>query len=281
MAPTKPSPLVLLKPGDGQSSLFVVPGRNDDATVLLGFCRKIQFSGPIFGLQPRGLDGRERPFESIEEIAEDFVSAMVNTQPPGSYNVMGVSLGGLTAFESAHQLMRMGKSVAFLGLLDAYPHPRFWPLRCWLAVLASRAQHHASNVMKLPARELLPYVAKISDSLIDHFRSRLGKTARMKWSKGTIEGSEILRRLEESNAKALSRYRPHRYPGKITFVQAKPIDVGGTKFPGNPAVIWRNLCRTFDLHVVRSDHLAMVRADSDRVALVLSECLKNVQLERS
>ena len=277
MAPTKPSPLVLLKPGDGGSSLFVIPGRNDDATVLSDFCGKVQFVGPIFGLQPRGLDGRRSPLESIEEIAEDFVSAMV-TVPLGSYNVIGVSLGGLTAFEIAHQLIRMGKSVAFLGLLDAYPAPRFWPLRCWLTVLANRAQHHATTVMKLPASELIPYAAKISDSLLDHFRSRLGKTPRMKWSKGAIEGSEALRRLEEANAKALGRYRPHRYPGKITFVQARPVDVGGTKFPGNPGIIWRNLCQTFELHVVRSDHLAMVRADSDCVASVLSACLQRAQI---
>jgi hypothetical protein len=87
-----------------------------------------------------------------------------------------------------------------------------------------------------------------------------------------------LKRLEAANAKALGRYRPHRYPGKITFVQAKPVDMGGTKFPGNPGIIWLNLCQTFELHVVRSDHLAMVRADSDRVASVLSECLQKAQI---
>jgi thioesterase domain-containing protein len=126
---------VLLKPGGGASSIFVVPGRNDDATVLLDFCNKIQFAGAIFGLQPRGLDGLEQPHDSIEEVARDFASAMLNMQPLGSYNMIGVSLGGLIAFEAAYQLIRIGKPVSFLALLDAYPDPRFWPLRCWLAVL--------------------------------------------------------------------------------------------------------------------------------------------------
>jgi hypothetical protein len=57
-------------------------------------------------------------------------------------------------------------------------------------------------------------------------------------------------------------------------VQARPVDVGGTKFPGNPATIWSGLCQAFELHVVQSDHRAMVRADSDRVASVLAECLQ-------
>jgi acetoacetyl-CoA synthetase len=254
-----------------------VPGRNDDATVLSGFCNKIQFSGPIFGLQPRGLDGRQAPYDSIEDIARDFVAAILAGQPLGPYNIVGVSLGGLTAFEIAQQLIRMGKSVSYLGLLDTYPDPRFWPLRCWLAVLAGRARHHATSVLKLSAGEMLPYVAKISESLMDHFRSRLGRRPKMKWSPGTVAGSETLKRLEESNARALSRYQPHRYPGKVTFVQARPVDVGGTKFPGNPAVIWRHLCHTFELHVVESDHRAMVRLDSDRVASVLAECLREEQ----
>jgi thioesterase domain-containing protein len=274
MVPTKPSPLVLLKPGSSGPAVFIVPGRNDDAAVLLGFCNTIQFAGSIFGLQPRGLDCREQPYDSIEEIAQDFASAMLNIQPVGSYNIIGVSLGGLVALEIAQQLIRTGNPISFFGLLDTYPDPRYWPLRCWLAVLASRAQHHATNVVKLSASNVLPYIAKISESLLDHFRSRLGKTPKMKWSKGTIEGSETLRRLEESNARALSRYQPHKYPGKITFVQARPVDVGGTKFPGNPATIWSGLCQAFELHVVQSDHLAMVRADSDRVASVLAECLQ-------
>jgi thioesterase domain-containing protein len=231
-------------------------------------------------LQPRGLDGREEPHDSIEKIARDFASAILDIQPLGSYGIIGVSLGGLVAFEAAQQLIRMGRPVSFLGLLDTYPDPHYWPLRCWLAVLASRAQHHAANLMKLSASDVFPYVAKVSESLLDHFRSRLGKTPKMKWSKGISEGSDTLRRLEESNARALSRYQPHKYPGKITFVQARPIDISGTKFPGNPAVIWNGLCDAFELHVVQSDHRAMVRADSDRVAAVLSECLQNEQIAK-
>lgn len=273
MPGTKPSKLVLLKPGRDGSSIFIVPGRNDDARVLVDFCNKIRFAGSVFGLQPRGLDGRELPYDSIEEIAEGFVQAILDVQPLGSYSAIGVSLGGLVAFEAAHQLTRIGKSVAFLGLLDTYPDPRFWPLRCWLAVLASRAQHHVTNVLRLSAGEMLPYVAKISESLMDHFRSRIGRKPKMIWSKGTIEGSETLKRLEECNVRALSRYKPPRYPGKITFVQAGAVDMGGRKLPGNPAVVWQKLCDTFELHVVQSDHRAMVRADGDGAASILSECL--------
>jgi thioesterase domain-containing protein len=273
MTSTSISPLVLLKSGREGSSIFIVPGRNDDATVLSNFCNRIQFAGSIYGLQPRGFDGQDRPHDSVEAIAQDFVSAILDLQPSGSYNVMGVSLGGLVAFEAAHQLIQLGRTVSFLGLLDAYPDPRLWPLRCWLAVLAGRIRYHATTVLKLSANEVLPYVLRISDSLTDHLRSRFGGQPRMSWSKGATEGSETLRRLEESNVRALSRYELHKYPGKVTFVQARPIEVGGTKFPGDPSMIWRNLCETLELHIVPGDHGAMMRADSDKVASVLSGCL--------
>jgi thioesterase domain-containing protein len=273
MTRSKASSLVLLRSGSEDSSIFIVPGRNDNATVLASFCGNIQFAGSIYGLQPRGLDGRDRPHESVEDMAKEFVSATLNAQPFGSYNLVGISLGGLVAFEAAHQLVRLGKTVSFLGLLDVYPDPRFWPLRCWLAVLVSRARHHATTILRLSANEVLPYVFRISESVTDHLRSRFGLTPKMNWSQGAVEGSQTLRRLEQSNARALRRYELHKYPGKITFVQARPIDIGGTKFPGDPAVIWRNLCGAFELHVVRGNHGAMMKSDSDKVASVLSNCL--------
>jgi acetoacetyl-CoA synthetase len=268
------SPLVLLKPGASAPPIFIAPGHGDDAAELSQFCNKIQSSHPIFGLQPRGLDGVDEPLDSIEDISRYFLSAIMKVQPHGPYNLVGFSFGGVVIFEVAQQLIQRNETISFLGLLDAYPHPRYWPLKCWMRVLWGRARHHASRLKTLSAREVVPYFTKLSESVVDHLRSRIGKKPQMKWSKGTISGSETLKRLEDSNLIGLSRYRPQRFPGKITFVQAVPFALGGSKFPADPAMIWSGLCEIFERHATLGDHRAMVRTHGDGVALVLSQCLK-------
>jgi acetoacetyl-CoA synthetase len=270
----KPSPLVLLKPGACAPPVFIAPGHGDDAVELAQLCSKIWSSHPIFGLQPRGLDGVDEPYARIEDNARYFLSAILKAQPHGPYCLVGFSFGGVVIFEVAHQLMQRSEKIAFLGLLDAYPHPRFWPLKCWLAVLAGRARHHAWKLKSLPMREVSPYFSKLWESLMDHLRSRVGKKPRTKWSKGTIAGSEALKRVEGSNFIAWGRYQPRRFRGKLTFVQAVPFAIGGTKFPADPAMIWRDLCDSFEHHTIRGDHGAMVRIHGDSVAAVLSQCLQ-------
>src|SRR6516162_7590298 len=158
------SPLLLLKSGTGSKVTFIVPGHGDSAAELSLLCSKIRTGHRIYGLQPRGIDGIGEPFDRIEDIARHFVSAIVDVQPHGPYHLIGFSLGGIVAFEAAHQLRRRHESIAFLGLLDTYPHPRFWPLRCWLSVLKGRARHHLSQFAALPSHNVLPYLSKISAS---------------------------------------------------------------------------------------------------------------------
>jgi acetoacetyl-CoA synthetase len=270
----KPSPLVLLRPGASAPPIFIAPGHGDNASELLELCDKIQSPRQIFGLQPRGLEGADEPHDRIEDIARDFLSAILEVQPHGPYNLVGFSFGGMVIFEIAHQLMHRSEKISFLGLLDAYPHPRYWPLKCWLGVLGGRARYHAAKLRNLSMHETIPYFTKLSESVMDHLRSRIGKKPRMKWSKGTIAGSETLKRLENSNLVALSRYKPKRLRGEVTFVQSVPLVLGGTKFPADPAMIWSGLCESLQHHTIRSDHREMVRTHGDRVASVLSQCLK-------
>jgi acetoacetyl-CoA synthetase len=274
LTPTAPSPLLLLKPGTSTPPVFIAPGHGDDVSELAQFCGKIRSTHPISGLQPKGLSGSDEPHERIEEIAEYFLAAILKAQPEGPYSLVGFSFGGIVMFEVAQQLARRGKAISFLGLLDAYPHPRFWPLRSWVDVLVGRAKHHASRLRHLPARAAVQHLGKICESLVDHLRMRLGRKPHMKWSEAMTAGSHAAKRLEETNLAAWSAYRPQRYHGKITFVQAVPFVLGGTKFPADPARIWAGLCDGFDHRRIQADHGSMVRLHGDDVASVLSACIE-------
>ena len=79
---------------------------------------------PVFGLQPRPLDGKHRIPRTIESIAADYVTEIRRVQPQGPYLLAGHSFGGRVSFEIAQQLVREGERVSFLGLIDTVFHDK-------------------------------------------------------------------------------------------------------------------------------------------------------------
>ena len=82
----------------------------------LGSC----FGGdqPVYGIQARGLDGKEEVATSVEAMAADYIRAIRSLQPNGPYRIGGFSAGGVVAFEMARQLQQQGEETAMLALLD-------------------------------------------------------------------------------------------------------------------------------------------------------------------
>ncbi|KAF9181906.1 hypothetical protein BGZ49_004776, partial [Haplosporangium sp. Z 27] len=74
---------------------------------------------PIYGLQSRGLNGKEELATSIEEIASDCIKQIRHIQPHGPYHLLGWSFGGNIAHTMAVQLERLGEEVALLGIMDS------------------------------------------------------------------------------------------------------------------------------------------------------------------
>ncbi len=81
--------------------------------------RRLGADQPFYGLQARGIDGREPPRARIEDMAADYVSAIRAVQPSGPYHIGGWSFGGIVAFEVAQQLRQTGEEVAHLALIDS------------------------------------------------------------------------------------------------------------------------------------------------------------------
>ncbi|BES72570.1 hypothetical protein RE428_35880 [Marinobacter nanhaiticus D15-8W] len=74
----------------------------------------------VWGLQNRQiLDGRWRDV-SLAAMARDYVRALLEKQGSGPYYLLGWSMGGALALEMATLLERLGKHVAFVGLIDGY-----------------------------------------------------------------------------------------------------------------------------------------------------------------
>ncbi|HLD68421.1 MAG TPA: alpha/beta fold hydrolase, partial [Pseudomonas sp.] len=74
---------------------------------------------PMHGLQPRGLDGHQVPFGSVETAAAAYLEAIDAMHDGAALHLIGHSFGGWIAFEMASRLRARGRPVASLTLIDS------------------------------------------------------------------------------------------------------------------------------------------------------------------
>jgi acyl transferase domain-containing protein len=100
--------------------LFLVHGAGGN---VLGFRDLSHYFGkdqPLYGLQARGVDGKQTPHQTILEMATAYLAEVREVQPHGPYFFGGYSGGGVVAYEMAQLLRQVGESTAFIGLIDSW-----------------------------------------------------------------------------------------------------------------------------------------------------------------
>jgi thioesterase domain-containing protein len=115
-----PSPVVMLQDGAaGAVPLFCVPGAGSGDTSFVDLMLALDPSVPVYGLQPRGLDGEAPPHATVQAAAEHYLRALREACPAGPVHLLGHSFGGWVAFEMALRLHEAGRPVASLTILDS------------------------------------------------------------------------------------------------------------------------------------------------------------------
>src|SRR5947208_4078634 len=144
--PTTPRlpPLILLKPGAQAPPIFITHGLGGSVMDFFQVVKHMQVSHPIHGLQAKGIDGVDEPFDRIEDMAQFYLDAVMQLQPHGPYALIGYSLGGLVTLEMAQRLCESGENVALLAMLDTYPNIRYLSPGQRLRLTARVARRHAS-----------------------------------------------------------------------------------------------------------------------------------------
>jgi len=98
--------------------LFLVHGGDGDVINYKELVKALGEGRRIFGIQAKGLDGREAPLESFEEMGRRYIEDIKTVQPDGPYYIAGFSAGGIIAFEMARLLEAKGERAAFVGIID-------------------------------------------------------------------------------------------------------------------------------------------------------------------
>jgi thioesterase domain-containing protein/aryl carrier-like protein len=259
-------PLVLLKDGAAQPPLFIAHGLGGSVIDFFQVVKHIQTPHPIQGMQAKGVDGREEPFDRIEDMAQFQLDAIRRVQPHGPYLLAGYSLGGLVALEMAHRLVAEGEKVALLAMLDSYPEIRYLSLAQRARLVARLATRRATTAMKLPMGEALSLIVRPS--------RRRTVTPKVSYQPPVdVSLSPAMQRAREYAYLALTRYKPRFYPGRIRFVRAETP----TDFPSDPVAVWAHLADRFEVETVPGDHLGIMSTHYEQLASTISRYVEEAQ----
>ncbi|WP_233583204.1 non-ribosomal peptide synthetase [Corallococcus sp. CA053C] len=219
-APTAFSPLVPIQREGTQRPFFCVHPVGGNVLAYAELAKQLGPDQPFYGLQSQGLDGTLPPLDTVEAMAALYVTALRTVQPTGPYRLGGWSMGGVVAFEMARQLQAGGDTVELVALIDPSP------------ATDDRVPQDVDD-----ARQ----VATLFE--LDH-----GQLAAPEAEQA--QGRTLLR-IFTHNLRALKRYRPGLFAGRVLLLQAT-----GGRDEGWGAVIQGELLR----EELPGNHYTLLRA---------------------
>ncbi len=126
--------LVCLRDGVGKP-LFLFPGAGSVLLDLRDLVDALDFAGPIYGIPFAGLDGKEPLHTTFEAEGQRSAAIVRRVQPEGPHRLIGYSMGGVTALETARVLHADEGLYPILGLLDTALNDHSWPVQVWLSFM--------------------------------------------------------------------------------------------------------------------------------------------------
>lgn len=111
--------VVLLKPGDNKTPLFMVHDVDGDVVLYLDLAHHLHPERPVYGLRPYGKEGFPILHTRMDEMVNHYIERIRSVQPNGPYLLSGLCNGGVIAYEVGQKLQEQGHQVGMIGLLDA------------------------------------------------------------------------------------------------------------------------------------------------------------------
>jgi thioesterase domain-containing protein len=99
--------------------LFCIPGAGANVTSFIELVSCLEAARPIYGLQPRGLDGALVPHSTVQAASQAYLRSIGELHPTGTVHLLGHSFGGWVALEMARRLLEAGRTVGSLTILDS------------------------------------------------------------------------------------------------------------------------------------------------------------------
>ncbi|KAF0502938.1 polyketide synthase [Gigaspora margarita] len=119
--------LVTLNPGDKEfkNSIYVIHPIGGSCAIYKDMASSFG-KMPVYGFEYPGISSSNMKYLSVQELAQVYLKELLKANPNGPYNLLGSSFGGVVAYEMASELIKQGKSVTSLTLVDS-PNSKFMP----------------------------------------------------------------------------------------------------------------------------------------------------------
>ncbi len=249
---------VTLQPEGPLTPVFWVHPVGGNVLCYAELARHLGTERPFHAFQATGLDGREAPLASVEDMARRYVEQVRAVQPEGPYLLGGWSLGGAVAFEMARELRRQGQEVSLLALLDSFaPTGSPSPEPDEATLLAG----FAADLARGAGREVLLTPESLTGLTHEERLRTLWTWAREARLLPPGTGLEELRALLEvarANLRAVARYNPAPYEGRVVLLRARDARRGAEVSPTHG---WERLVASgLAVEDVPGDHHGVLRA---------------------
>jgi thioesterase domain-containing protein len=266
--------IVPIRAAGTRKPLFLVHGIGGNVLGFFGLVKHLPASQPVYGVQAQSLQPGERIHVSLEDMAAHYVREIRRVQPHGPYAFLGLSFGGLVAYEMARQLHAAGETVGLLGMLDTWqpsymkrlPNPGSWPVRVFQRL---RLVWLGMRRLNLPHKMI-------------YLRNRLRNRAlrvfyRYLAARGGGKISESMKSVRDINWIAGIQYPVLPYPGQVTLFRATgendwrlPKDLGWGAVAGGGV----------ELHQLPGDHgQVLAEPNVSLLAEELDECLRRMNID--
>ncbi|MGH9943004.1 MAG: non-ribosomal peptide synthetase [Pyrinomonadaceae bacterium] len=272
------SSLVPIQPTGAKPPFYCVHGIGGNVLNYLRLARNLGEDQPFYGLQSQGLDGRQAPLLSIEEMAACYVTEIRKLQPEGPYFIGGASFGGVIAFEMARQLHNENQEIGIVALLDTFPlgHAKAFPKSAASDSTTNRTlsktKTHLLNLRRMGWKEGVVYTKSKARTARRRLISKMWRTIVKVYDLLGHPLPRAFRQVKEANFLAAKLYVPKPYPGKVTLFQAQETPIILSRKRG---LWWNDLAsggvETYD---VPGGHNSMLKEPHVEVlAKVLKSCL--------
>jgi len=230
---------------------------------------------PIYALTPPELSGRPTPPRTLEDVAADYLSQLLDVAPLEPWVLFGHSFGGTLAFEIGRQAEQSGheRSLIVLGDSVAPGRPSPWARHGSISagrIVARRRQETEGLPWPQRARQAIRGAARLAEGTA----RRQVRRARSGWSSLRVRVVVARRRtvpldlreqlITDRCISMAARYAAQPYPGPVVLVTSRNGDPGS-------AAVWAELAGTFRQVGVAQDHHDMLREPGVRaVAAILA-----------
>ena len=270
----KSASLVAIQPLGTKRPLFCVHTFFGDVLCYMNLARHLGSDQPFYAIEARGLNGIDEPFDDIKAMAAYYTEQVRVVQPEGPYALAGLCSAGIVAFEMAQQLRARGDQVAMVALFDSQVgSPTDEKLACkpsfrdllkdipsWLIGSLELNRSQWLDLLKLKVRVARARKA-VSDKTAGSSQSHTA-TLIDEWA-GFFEFSEHHLKIAHAQSRALKKYRPQIYPGRLTLFKARMQPLFSSHRPDKG---WGRLAGSgLDIRVIPGNQLAMLKEPHVRV----------------